>query len=334
MNKNHDAAFGILRALRDSVGCDVSGESLRSQLGISRAAIWKQIERLRAQGYKIEARTRSGYRLIASPDTPLETELAPLLTVRRMGRRLHYSARTDSTSLQLDQLAEAGAPEGSVVVADEQTAGRGRMARTWFSPPGVNLYFSLLLRPRVAPAAATTLPLLAGLAVARAVERVAPKLKARIKWPNDIQIGGRKVCGILCDMQAEADSVRHVIVGLGVNVNLAAGELPPELAHRATSLRIAGGSRVSRAVLLAAILNMFEPAYESWCVDGLAPFLEELRARDALAGRRVTLEQFQHRHSGRAAGVAPDGALLLEMDNGSILPVLSGDVHVAYQRGR
>ncbi len=326
--KNEGIAEGILRALRAAQGGDVSGETLCRELGISRAAIWKHVELLRCQGYEIEAQSRRGYRLVAVPNTPLETEVAPLLTTRQLGRALHFLARTDSTSRQLGLLAEQGAPEGTVVVADEQTEGRGRMARAWFSPPGVNLYLSLLLRPRVPPAAATTLPLLAGWGVAQALESVAPRLAPRIKWPNDIHVNGRKICGILCEMQAEADCVQHVIVGLGLNVNLAAADLPADIARVATSLRIASGAEVSRPALLAAILNTLEPAYRRWCDEGLAPFLDALRARDALAGRRVTLDQIGRHLSGRAAGIAADGALLLQTEDGPVVSVVSGDVHI------
>jgi BirA family biotin operon repressor/biotin-[acetyl-CoA-carboxylase] ligase len=326
--KKRTTSEGILRALRAARGGDVSGASLCEDLGISRAAIWKQIEALRGQGYAIEAQPRRGYRLLAAPNTPLDSEVAPLLHTRKMGRALHFFTRTDSTSRQLELLAERGAPEGTVVVADEQTAGRGRMARAWFSPPGVNLYFSLLLRPRVPPSAATTLPLLAGWVMAQTLARMVPGLAPQIKWPNDIHVNGRKICGILCDMQAEADCVRHVIVGLGVNVNLASADLPPDLATAATSLRIAGGVTVSRPALLAAILNTFEPAFARWLAHGFAPFLDDLRARDALAGRRVTLDQMGRQWRGRACGIAPDGALLLKTDDGRVTPILSGDVHL------
>lgn len=326
--KNMEVATVILSALRAAQGGEVSGETLCGKLGITRAAIWKHIEALRTQGYEIKAQPRRGYRLVASPNTPLETEVAPLLATRQLGRQWHFFLRTDSTSRQLGLLAEKGAPEGTVVVADEQTAGRGRMARAWFSPAGINLYFSILLRPRVPPAAAATLPLFVGWGVARALESMLPGLVARIKWPNDILVHGRKICGILCEMQAEADCVQHVIVGLGVNVNLTASDMPAEIVRLATSLRMVSGDMWSRPALLAAILNTVEPAYLRWCSEGLTPFLDDLRTRDALVGRRVTLEQIGRQLAGRAVGIAPDGALLLETDDGQVVPIVSGDVHI------
>ncbi len=320
--------FRILGALREASGAFVSGENLSRDLGISRAAFWKRIHRLRDLGYCIEARSRRGYRLAASPEAPVEEAVLPLLQTRFLGRELRYLASTDSTNSQLEKLARAGAPEGTVMTADEQTAGRGRMAREWFSPPGANLYFSLLLRPRVPPAAAVTLSLLAGLAIARAVEEVTPGLAPRIKWPNDLWIDDRKLCGILCDMQAEADCVRYLIVGVGVNVNLLSDDWPPELARRAISLRDACGHPVSRAKLLAAILNRFEKLYRTWTEQGLAPFLDTIRKRDALAGRRITLEQGGRRIAGKALGLSPDGSLLLERDGEPPLAVWAGDVHI------
>ena len=264
---------------------------------------------------------------MTAPDTPHAPEVSPLLTTRRIGRDCRYVAETGSTNRDAAALADAGAEEGVVVVAGTQTAGRGRMARLWYSPPDANLYFSLLLRPAVEPGRVSSLPLVAGLAVAEGLAELAPETQPMIKWPNDILLGGKKMCGILCEMQAETDCVRHIIPGIGVNVNLTREELPAELRTRATSLRIETGRRFSRAAVLAAILNRFEPLYVRWCEEGFEPLLDAVGARDALRGRAVTLEQGGRRIKGRGDGILPDGALRLQTPDGFV-SIYSGEAHI------
>ena len=321
------AAEQIVTLLREADGGEVSSRVLCERLGVSRAAVWKQVETLRVGGYEIEACSRRGYRLVRAPDTPCAAEVRPLLTTRRIGRDCRYVPETGSTNRDVAALAQRGAEEDVVIVAGQQTAGRGRMTRAWFSPPEVNLYFSLLLRPAVEPGRAASLPLVAGLAVAEALAALVPEIDPRIKWPNDILIGDKKVCGILCEMQAETDCVRHIIPGIGVNVNLTRGLLPEELRGRATSLRIETGRVFSRAVVLAAILNRFEPLYDRWCREGFEELLPAVAARDALAGRTVTLEQGGRRVTGKADGIQPDGALRLVTAQG-LVPVYSGEAHI------
>ena len=321
------AAEQIVTLLREADGGEVSSRVLCERLGVSRAAVWKQVETLRVGGYEIEACSRRGYRLVRAPDTPCAAEVRPLLTTRRIGRDCRYVPETGSTNRDVAALAQSGADEDVVIVAGQQTAGRGRMTRAWFSPPEVNLYFSLLLRPAVEPGRAASLPLVAGLAVAEALAALVPEIDPRIKWPNDILIGDKKVCGILCEMQAETDCVRHIIPGIGVNVNLTRGLLPEELRGRATSLRIETGRVFSRAVVLAAILNRFEPLYDRWCREGFEELLPAVAARDALAGRTVTLDQGGRHVTGKADGIQPDGALRLITAQG-LVPVYSGEAHI------
>jgi len=322
-----NAAEHILQTLRAANGGEVSSRTIGEQLGVSRAAIWKQIEALRAGGYAIEACSRRGYRLVTAPDTPHAPEVLPLLTTRRLGHACRYAAETGSTNRDAAALAEAGAPEGAVVAAGAQTAGRGRMTREWFSPSGANLYFSLLLRPNVEPGKAASLPLVIGLAVAETLATLAPETRPEIKWPNDILLGGKKVCGILCEMQAEADCVRHLVAGIGVNLNLTRQAMPSDLRNRATSLRIETGRRYSRAAVMAGILNRFEPLYDRWRAEGLAPLLCAIAARDALLGKDLSLDHGDRRIQGRADGILPDGALRLVTDQGPV-PIYSGEAHI------
>jgi len=320
------AAEQIVDMLREAEG-EVSSRALCERLGVSRAAVWKQVEALRAAGYAIEACSRRGYRLVAAPDTPCAAEVLPLLATRKLGRDCRYVEETGSTNRDAAACAEAGAAEGLTIVAGRQTAGRGRMTRAWFSPPGANLYFSLLLRPEVELSRAASLPLVMGLAVAEALRGLAPAVAARVKWPNDILVRGRKLSGVLCEMQLETDRVRHIVAGVGVNVNLARNELPEELRERATSLKIESGETFSRAAALAAVLNRFEPLYDRWRAEGLAPLVPVLDEWDALRGRHITLDQGGRRIEGRAEGIAPDGALRLRTADG-LVPIYSGEAHI------
>ena len=249
------------------------------------------------------------------------------LETETIGRDLRLLESTGSTNRDCERLAGEGAPEGVVVLAETQTAGRGRQTREWFSPKGVNLYFSLLLRPDVDPSRAASLPLLAGLAVALAVESVCPGLDPRIKWPNDILAGGRKLCGILCEMQAGTGRVRSIVAGIGINVNLREESLPGELRARATSLFMETGRVFPRAAVLAAVLNRFEPLYTRWQSEGLAPFLPEIGQRDLLRGRTVAIDRMGHLVEGVAAGIREDGALRLQTADACI-PVYSGEAHL------
>jgi BirA family transcriptional regulator, biotin operon repressor / biotin---[acetyl-CoA-carboxylase] ligase len=320
-------ATRVLKLLAAADG-PLSGEAAAQRLKLSRTAVWKQIEALRSAGYTIEAHGRNGYRLTAVPNAAVPSELLPRLRTQTFGHGYHYLATTPSTNAVLAKLAVQGAPEGTVVVAEQQGAGRGRMTRGWFSPPGVGLYLSILLRPIVEVARVTSLPLAIGLAVADALAPHLPAGEPRVKWPNDIWIDGRKVCGILCELQAEMDGVHHVIAGIGINVNLEARALPAELQSIATSLKMATGKTVSRADLLAALLEQVERDYTAWLRHGLKPFLERLRARDALLGRTITVERTGGTLTGVADGVNPDGSLRLRLAEGRIESICSGDAHI------
>jgi len=320
-------ALRVLRLLAAAEG-PLSGEAAARQLNISRTAVWKQINILRGYGYTITSHGRNGYRLVEVPNAAVPTEVLPRLRTRSFGHAYHYLATTPSTNPVLSGLADRGAPEGTVVIAERQEAGRGRMSRGWFSPPDAGLYFSLLLRPTVDVARVTSLPLVIGLAIADALAPHLPVGEPRVKWPNDIWIGGRKVCGILCELQAEIDGVQHVVAGVGINVNLDARALPVELRSIATSLKMAAGVTVQRAELLASLLDHLERGYAAWQRQGLAPFLKRLRDRDVLLGRSITVERAAGALSGTADGVNPDGSLRLRLPDGRIESIYSGDAHV------
>lgn len=246
------------------------------------------------------------------------------LRTARFGHHCRYTPTTGSTNRDMAEHIARGAPEGFLLVAGEQREGRGRMGRLWHSPPAANLYCSLLLRPRIEPARAASLPLVTGLAVAQAVRALAPEVVAQVKWPNDILSRGRKLCGILCDMQMEGERVGAIVAGIGLNVNLARTALPKNLRNTATSLLMESGRNFALSRVMATILNFFEPLYDEWLSTGLAPLLPQLMEWDALRGRHITVRQGSTTLQGSADGILPDGALRLLTPSGAV-PLYSGE---------
>jgi len=249
------------------------------------------------------------------------------LSAKRLGSELRFLKETLSTNREVDAAAQAGAPEGLLIMADTQLAGRGRLTRTWFSPPGVNLYLSLVLRPKVELSSVPTLPLVVGLAVAEALTACAPTLLPKIKWPNDILVKGKKIAGILCELQTRLDKPDYVVVGVGINLNLQKEQLPEELRDRATSMLMESGEEQTREHVLTAFLNRLEPLYDNWCAFGFKPLLQSINALDVLRGNALRIELAGSPMEGIADGIQADGSLLLKTQQGPI-PIYSGEAHV------
>lgn len=305
----------------------VSGRALAEGLGISRAAVWKHIESLKADGYRIESARARGYRLLECPDRVSQSELAACLDTAWLGRRVIWHAATGSTNADAAAAARDGAVEGTIVVAEEQSAGRGRLGRTWVSAAGVNLYLSVVLRPHILPAEAPQLSLVAGLGVAAALEREG--LDPRIKWPNDVLLDGRKVCGILTEIEAEADRVSFVVVGIGVNLNSTLEHFPEELHAKATSVVMASGRRVDRARFAARLLGELEKRYQRFQGGGFAALAAEWESRSDMLGREICVRAAGEEIGGICMGIDSDGALLLKEEGGETpRRVLAGDVSV------
>lgn len=318
----------VLARLRRRVGEPVSGAAIAKELGISRAAVCKHVAVLLRQGCVIEAATRRGYRLLFGPEAFTETVIASRLVSHCFWHRPRLLQSIDSTNRALAEQAAAGVAEGAVIVAEQQTAGRGRLGRTWHSPPGFNLYFSVLLRPAVEMALLPTLPLMTGCALARAVRKLAPGLPVEVKWPNDLLVRGRKLAGVLCEMTAEANGAASVAVGIGLNVNLQVRHLPQELKKVATSLAIEASRTFDRADVLTELLAQLESAYRRWLRDGLADCMADLSAFDALQGQTVRIVHSHSEIVGTAAGIDSDGTLRVRLPDGRVVHVHSGDAHV------
>lgn len=319
-----DVGARIVRRLHDAPV--VSGGELARALGVSRAAVWKHVEHLRALGYRIEARHARGYRLAGVPDRLLPAEIQRRLRAARFGREVAYRAEVGSTNEEAARLARAGAPEGTLVVAEHQTAGRGRLGRRWASPRHLNLYASFVLRPALAPAEAPQISLVAAVAVARALAAAgAPEVA--IKWPNDCLIGGRKVAGILTEMDAELDRVRSVILGIGVNLNTPLRAFPAELRATATSLLHATGRRADRVAFTATLCDELEAVYDRFLHEGFAAVAGDWERWSCLSGRAVTVACGDRRISGTVRGLDRDGRLVVHGPQGEER-IVAGDVTV------
>lgn len=317
--------YRILELLRRQEGF-LSGEDIGRELSITRAAVWKGIKKLREEGYEIEAVTNRGYRL-TNPETMYnKRELEQGLKTKTMGQSIYFYEETDTTNNRARELALEGAPEGTLVVAEKQTAGRGRRGKVWESPLGTGIWMSLVLRPQIMPAEASVLTLLCGLATAEAIE-AETGLSAGIKWPNDILINGKKAVGILTEMDCEMSEVHFVIPGIGINVNTAS--FPPEIADIATSLYLECGKTVSRRRLVHKVLERLEEHYETFLRTGsFTAMLEDYRKHCITLGKEVRVlgrEPF----FAEALDITPEGELLVRRaDNGKEEVVFSGEVSI------
>lgn len=316
----------ILELFRDREDM-VSGEELSAILNVSRTAVWKHISALRAQGYIIEARHSSGYRLLSTPDVLTPAALTEGLDVANLGRTVICLPETTSTNVEAYRLAEGGAAEGTVVIAESQLQGKGRLGRSWHSPSGVNLYCSLILRPPILPVDAFQLTFLSAVAVARAIE-ASSAIRPLIKWPNDILLNGKKVAGLLNEMSAETERVHFVILGIGVNLNMRPDQYPEDLRHPATSLFIESGRQVNRLVFARHLLESLDSLYAGYLAHGYSTVRDEWVARCGMIGKRVAVSGGAEQIEGVATGIDDNGALLVTTDSGSQARVLAGDVRI------
>ncbi len=317
----------IISALRENV-TGVSGAELAEQLRISRAAVWSRIEELRRVGFDIEAGPHFGYRLMGEPDALLADDLlARLGKTRVIGRDIRVFEQTTSTNDVVEKLARDGVPEGVVVFAESQTRGRGRLGRKWISPVRKGLWFSLLLRPNLRPQETTQLTVASATALRRAIVSQT-RQPVEIKWPNDILINSKKVAGILTEMSAELDRVRHVIPGIGIDVNQDAHEFPPELRKTATSLKIESGESLSRPALATAVLRELDKDYSRVCAGEFSEVAGEWVEHCGTIGKDITVQIGDRNIRGRAESLDDDGALLLRTEHGRLQRITGGDVTI------
>ena len=318
----------LLTALRQSGDGFMSGAELSRLLGVTRAVTAERIAALRLLGYDIEDSPHLGFRLVGSPDVLHADDLIARLPKKRVvGRDIQVFQETTSTNDIIEKLARDGVKEGVVVFAESQTKGRGRLGRKWVSPTGKGLWFSVLLRPALRPQEATQLTVVAATALARAIQSQT-NLVPDIKWPNDLLLRGRKVAGILTELSAEVDRVNHVILGIGLDVNQAATDFPPDVRKIATSLKIETERAVDRAALAAAILHELDRDYARVCDGGFAELADEWESRCTTLGRNVSVLIGDRQVRGRAEALDDDGTMLVRTEHGRIERIIGGDVTV------
>lgn len=315
----------ILKLLREAEDY-VSGQQICERLDVSRTAVWKVIRQLQDDGYQIEAVRNRGYRIVDVPDVMTKEELESRMRTQWAGRNVVYYPETDSTNLRVKQLGDEGAPHGTLVVADMQTAGRGRRGRTWESPAGSSIYMSILLRPDLLPGAAPALTLVMACSVAEGIMEC-EDVKVQIKWPNDVIINGKKLVGILTEMSSQIDYINHVVIGVGINVNMT--EFPENIRKTATSLRIETGHKVKRAPLIAAVMRRFEENYEIFLRTGdMSGLAEKYSGMLVNLGREVLVIGAKEQYKAQALGIDRNGELLVRREDGTEEKVSAGEVSV------
>ena len=315
----------LLTLLAENSTIVISGAKIAKEIGVTRQQVWRWIEKLRALGVRVKGHPRSGYHIERMPDILVPQMLSHRLYGTPFARRIYHFFKIDSTNSVAMRLGESGEPHGTIVLAEEQTAGRGRAGRTWTSEKSAGIYCSILLRPPIPPAHAPLLTLVAGLAARDAAAEDLDTLPD-IRWPNDLLVGGRKVCGILTEMHAEPDRIHYAVIGIGMNVNQS--KMPEELSDIATSLRIETGKIHSRLELLIRLLRSVDRYYNQFLADGAAPIVRRFaEVSSYFKGKRVRITTATETFTGTTAGLEPSGVLRVARDDGrEIVPVLSGDV--------
>lgn len=315
----------ILSLLKDNENSFISGEVISEQIGISRAAIWKYINQIKEDGYEIVSVSRKGYMLVNSPDLLTFEEVSANLNTKFIGKNIIHFDSINSTNIKAKELAELGEVEGSIIISEEQTMGKGRLGRTWVSPKHAGIWMSLILRPDLLPSKASLITQLGAAAVAKALLSLG--VTPYIKWPNDLLVNGKKVCGILTEMSCELNQINYIVMGIGVNVNQDLSHFPDDLKDIATSLRIEEGKNFSRKALTAHIINEFEVLYQQFVNDNnIKPSLDICRENSILLGREIKIINRGQLISAKALDIDDNGELIVEYEDGKIDKMISGEV--------
>ena len=316
----------IIEALKTHSDTFLSGEELSQKLGVSRTAVWKVIKQLKEEGYQIESVSRKGYRLIQEGDSLNAVALGVELKGSTLIQKIEHYDSLDSTNTLAKNKASEGAAEGTLIIADEQLKGRGRLGREWTSPKGTGIWMSLVLRPDIEPIHAAKMTQIAAAAMNESIIRTTG-LDAGIKWPNDIIINKKKICGILTEMSAELNTVNYIVVGIGVNVNVES--FPEEIEDKASSLKIESGNTIRRQDVVVEFVKQFERFYKAYIDEGdLHTTLDYCRNNSVTLGQKVRIIHKNETQFGEAIDLNEDGELIVKFENGDIKPVFYGEVSV------
>ncbi|HWP97998.1 MAG TPA: biotin--[acetyl-CoA-carboxylase] ligase [Syntrophomonadaceae bacterium] len=318
----------VLAALKENNGEWISGEALSEKLNVSRTTVWKQIKTLQAEGYEVDSSPKKGYRLSAPPDLLSALEVGPGLTTRVFGREHYiYYLETDSTNNRARDLAAAGYPEGTVVVAEKQSAGRGRRGRNWYSPASQGIYLSMIMRPVLPLNEISRISLVIAVAVAETLEAEL-NMPARIKWPNDILVNGKKIVGILTEAVTDMDGVEYIVTGIGININNQGSDFPDQFRTPATSVLAEKNVPVSRIKVLQGLLARLELLYFQFLKDGFGPILAKGRSLSMVIGQEVRLDTVNGFLEGQAVDIDDNGFLQVRDRQGAVHRVMSGEINI------
>lgn len=319
--------YELLKRLSAANGEPISGQQLADTLNISRTAIWKHMKQLEEEGYQFESIRKKGYILLSSPDTLDPAKITALLETDHFGKKIIYEESLTSTQTIAHQQVQEGAADGTVVICEEQTAGRGRLMRKWETQKGKGIWMSVILRPNVPPYAAPQFTLVAAVATTRAIQDVTG-VRPDIKWPNDLLINGLKVTGILTEMQADPDRINAIIIGIGINVNHDADDFDENLVNIATSLKIASGKSIDRAKLVAKLLFYLEKYSKQYVEEGFQNIKTLWEEYSCTIGNRIKATTIRETFIGKAIGITDDGVLKIQLDDGTIQKVYSADIEL------
>ncbi|MHC0036137.1 biotin--[acetyl-CoA-carboxylase] ligase [Pseudoneobacillus sp. C159] len=317
----------LLDAFSTQEGKYISGQGLAEALGCSRTAVWKHIEELRKEGFEVEAIRNKGYRLMKTTESVSADEIRLGLKTSFIGQSIYYEDKVESTQIIAHRLAYEGADEGTIVIAEEQTVGRGRLDRKWYSPKYTGIWMSIILRPKIPLQEAPQLTLLTAVAVVLAIEELTD-LSPQIKWPNDILVNGKKVTGILTELQAESDQINSVIIGIGINVNQKQEDFPIELHELATSIAIEQGSVFKRAVFIRSVLTHLEKLYLLFLEKGFYPIKLLWESHAISIGKVIRAKTLTNVIEGRALGITNQGVLQIEDQYGKVHLIYSADIEL------
>jgi len=315
----------LIAAFQNARGDFVSGQEIADVIGCSRTAVWKHIDELRKEGFVLEAIRKKGYRMVDTPERLTAEEILLGLKTEVIGRNIYLYDSVESTQKVAQQSAKKGAPEGTVFLAEEQTIGRGRMDRKWFSPKGKGVWMTLLIKPKIPIQQAPQLTLLTAVAVVQAIEHTS-NVTPTIKWPNDILIHGKKVCGILTELEAESDHIQNIFIGTGVNVNQSENDFPDHLKGIATSIAIENGFLINRADYIQHFCYSFEKLYKVFLQQGFKPIKLLWESYSNSIGKNIVARTLKEKISGFAEGITDDGVLILREANGNVRKIYSADI--------
>jgi BirA family transcriptional regulator, biotin operon repressor / biotin---[acetyl-CoA-carboxylase] ligase len=317
----------ILNLLKENKNNFISGQALSEKLKVSRTAIWKYINILKKEGYKIESYSKKGYKLIESPDILTYEEVKDTLNTSCIGRNYFYFESINSTNLKAKELAEKGASNGTIVISEEQTLGRGRLGRSWISPKYKGIWSSIILRPNISPVDVPKITQIAAAAIINTLNTF--DIKAYVKWPNDIIINHKKVCGILTEMSGELNKVNYVIVGVGINANLDKEDFQGDVSKKATSLKIESGSNISRKFFLGTFINEFEKLYLEFEKNAtVKSSIDICKKYSAVLGKDIKIISPSQELYAKAIDISENGELVVKYPNGSIDTIICGEISI------